>query len=292
VSPSAPRGASAIVALLCLIWGSTWLVIQGGLRDLPPLTALAGRFLVASLVLLLFAPYLHRREAGARPTLLEVLYHGWLCSALPLGIVYVCELVIPSGLTSLIWGVFPLLVAGLSRVLLPEEKLRPAQWLGFAGAFLGLCVLFATDLRDLGANAVSMAALLLLSPLCSATGTLLIKRRAHGTSSILLNRDGLCLAAATVGCAALLFERDARIDWTAAAMASVLYMGLVATVLAFTLYYWLLRTVPASQLALISYVTPLIALVLGALFAGEPLRLQTLLGAALILGGIVAARRR
>ncbi|MBL8897243.1 MAG: DMT family transporter [Planctomycetes bacterium] len=292
MSGTTPRGAPAVVALLCLIWGSTWLVIQGGLRDLPPLTALAGRFGIAALVLLLVAPHLHRLERGERPTWREVLFHGWLCSALPLGIVYVCELVIPSGLTSLIWGVYPLLVAGLSRVLLPEEKLRASQWLGFAGAFGGLCVLFATDLRDLGANAIAMAALLLLSPLSSATGTLLLKRRSHGTSSILLNRDGLCLAAATVGLAALLFEREAPVRWTSGALASVLYMGFVATVLAFTLYYWLLRTVPANQLALISYVTPLIALGLGACFAGEPLHLHTLVGAALILGGILAARRR
>jgi drug/metabolite transporter (DMT)-like permease len=136
-----------------------------------------------------------------------------------------------------------------------------------------------------------MAGVLLLSPLCSAVGTLLIKRDGAGTSSVILNRDGITIAAGTILVAALILEHDQEVRWTGMAVFSVCYMGLCATVLAFTLYFWLLRTVRANQLALISYVTPLIALLLGFVFRNEAVSLQTLCGAALILGGVIASRR-
>jgi drug/metabolite transporter (DMT)-like permease len=58
-----------LIALLCLVWGSTWIVIAGGLRDLPPFTSAAARFVVAALVMSAIAPALGRREGGSIPPL-------------------------------------------------------------------------------------------------------------------------------------------------------------------------------------------------------------------------------
>lgn len=278
--------------MLCAIWGSTWLVIRGGLEDLPPFTGAAARFWLAGAVFGLLAPKLAPIEGGARPSLGLVAAMGCLNVGASYAIVYWSETHLSSGLASLLWSAFPLLLALLSSIWLPEERLRRRQWVGLALGFLGMVVLFSTDLAAIGPRAVWAGAILLLSPLASAVGNLVVKRHGTGTSSLLLNRNGMLLGALLLSTLALATEDIGSARWTGPALASIAYLALVGTVLGFGLYFWLLRYAPASQLALTAYVIPLVALTLGALLADEPVGAHTALGAALILAGVALVLRR
>jgi drug/metabolite transporter (DMT)-like permease len=119
-----------------------------------------------------------------------------------------------------------------------------------------------------------------------------IKRHGADVSSVLLNRNGMLVAAALLFAVALGFEREAPGSWTAPAIGSVVYLAAVGTALSFTLFFWLLRYAPAHRLALIAYVTPVIALVLGWVIGREPLTPFTLAGAGLILSGVMLVERR
>lgn len=251
------------MAVLCLIWGSTWIVIKGGLRDLPPFTSAGARFVIAATIMIGVAAVLSRREGGDPPPAWLWLVQGAANFALTYGIVYHAETVLPSGLVSLLWGIFPILQALSGHWFLPGERLRAGQWLGFGVALAGLALLFRTDLRGFGAAGIPTAALVLLSPIFAVIGTTLVKRYGGGVSSTLLNRNGMFVAAALLVVAALALERDTQPAWTAPAVASVLYLSVIGTVLTFSLFFWLLRYAPAHQLALIAYVTPAIALALG-----------------------------
>ena len=198
---------------------------------------------------------------------------------------------LPSGLVSLLWGVFPLLQALAGHLFLKGERLRPDQWLGFGAAFAGLALLFWTDLGAFGAEGVPTASLLLLSPISATIGTTLIKRYGGGVSSTLMSRNGLFVGAGLLLAAAFVFERDAQVTWTATAIGSVAYLAVVGTVVTFTLYFWLLRHAPAHRLGLIAFVTPAIALFLGWALIGEPITAFTLAGAALILAGVILVVR-
>ncbi len=281
-----------LIGVLCAIWGSTWLVIRGGLEDLPPFTGAAARFWLAGAVFGLLAPRLAPIEGGARPTLGLVAVMGGLNVGASYALVYWSETRISSGLASLIWSVFPLMLALLSSIWLPEERLRRRQWVGLLLGLGGMAVLFSTDLVAIGPQAVWAGAILLLSPLASAIGNLAVKRHGAGISSLLLNRNGMLLGAALLTALALCTEDLGAARWTGPALASIAYLALVGTVLGFGLYFWLLRSAPASQLALIAYVVPLVALTLGAVLANEPVGAHTALGAALILGGVALVLRR
>ena len=119
------------MAVLCLIWGSTWIVLKGGLRDLPPFTSAGVRFLIAALIMLSVAAVLSRREGGSRPPVWLSLTQGTVNFAISYGIVYHCETVLPSGLVSLMWGVYPMLQALAGHWFLEDERLRSGQWFGF-----------------------------------------------------------------------------------------------------------------------------------------------------------------
>lgn len=298
MDPTASRaGPSPVVValgvvILCGIWGSTWIVIKAGLRDLPVLSSAAARFTLAALVFTLVAPALHRREGGQRPPRWLALGMGTLNFAISYGIVYTAETVIPSGLTSVLWAVFPMMVAALAHPLLPGERLRARQWLGFAIGLGGVAVLFATDLRQIGPQALWAGALLLLSPLSSAAGQVLVKRHGPAVSAALLNRDGMWVGAGALWLVALPLETQSAAVLTPQAIAGLGYLAVVGTVVSFGIYYWLLRYVAASRLSLIAYVTPALALWLGWALGDERLAGSTVGGTLLILAGIALALRR
>jgi drug/metabolite transporter (DMT)-like permease len=290
----APRGlvGAAAVAAMCLIWGSTWLVIREGLRDLPPFTSAGVRFVVAGAAMTLIAPLVRRLEGGRPPPAWLWIVVGLTNFATSFGIVYWCETRLPSGLVSVLWSVFPLLMAVAGHFLLPGERLRVVHAAGFVSGFAGVALLFATDLGTLGAGARLAAALLLVSPVVSTVGTALIKRFGRDVSGSLLNRNAMLLGALVLLLLAVLVERRAPVRWSARALLSVGYLALVGTCTTFTLYFWMLRHVAASRMSLISYVVPAVALGLGWLFGGEPVRAHTLAGAALIVGGVALALQR
>jgi len=285
-APPSPWLVRGLIGLLSLIWGSTWVVIAVGLESLPPFTSAGVRFLVAALVMALVAPRLARREGGTKPAASLWLTVGTLSFAASYAIVYWSEERLPSSLVCILWSVFPILMGLASHFFLGHrlQGLRP--WLGFGVGFLGVVLLFATDLRTLSAASIPAAAIALLSPLVSCVATTVAKKHGQGTSSALLNRNAMAVGAVLLCGLALLLERDRPAAWNTTAIASVLFLALPGTVLTFGIYYWLLRHTPAHVLSLISYLTPAVALVLGPLVQGEHVGAWTLVGGATILCGV------
>jgi drug/metabolite transporter (DMT)-like permease len=292
-APKAPRRAVvlALIALLSVVWGSTWLVIAKGLHDMPPFTAAASRFVLAGFVMVLIAPALARREGGTRPPRSVVVVQGLCQFTGNFALVYLVETVLPSGLVSLLWATFPLMMALTGHFITKSEPLAGRQWLGLFVALLGVIALFWTDVSSIGPRAVGMAFLLLLGPASVTFSTTLTKRRAAGASSALLNRDSMLLGAVGLSLLALIFEEPASVRVTPTAVASIVYLAILGSVVTFGAYLWLLRSIPAYRLSLVSYITPVFALVLGASFGGEPLGASTVSGAALVLAGVALTLR-
>jgi drug/metabolite transporter (DMT)-like permease len=287
-----PRVVLALMGLISLVWGSTWLVIRTGLEDLPPLFAAAVRFVVAAAVMALLVPLLRAREGGDRPPFSVVLSQAVFQFAGNFALVYWCETVIPSGLVSVLWATYPLMMALTGHFLTRSERLQGRQWFGLVLAFAGVAALFATDIASAGPRAVVMGLLLLLGPLGVTYSTVLIKRKAAGSSSLILNRDSMALGAVLLLILSALFERESTVRPTRGAVFSVLYLAVFGSVITFGAYLWLLRTVPAYRLSLVSYITPVIALLLGTVLADEPFGATTAFGALLALGGVALTLRR
>jgi drug/metabolite transporter (DMT)-like permease len=283
--------ANACIAVMCVVWGSTWLVIREGLDDVPPFTSAALRFIVAGVAMSGLSALVGEREGGRAPSTWLWVVLGLCNFAASYGIVYRTETILPSGLVALLWGVFPLMMAFAAHLYLPGEKLGRQQWLGFLLGFVGLGLLFFTDLRKFGPEGVPAALVLFLSPLVSTVGNTVVKKYGQNTSSLLLNRNGMLLGGAVLGVVALATERGADARWTPGAIGSVAYLALFGTVLTFGLYFWLLRYVDAHKMSLIAYVTPAIALTLGPLVRAEPMTRNTIAGAACILCGVVLVVR-
>jgi drug/metabolite transporter (DMT)-like permease len=291
---SAPSAALvyALMAVVALVWGSTWLVIKQGLTDLPPLFGAGVRFVIAGAVMAALAPWLAKREGGGRPPLAAILAHGLCQFVLNFALVYVSETILPSGLVSVLWSIFPLSIALTGHFVTKAEPLVARQWIGVLVGLGGIVALFATDIAGISSRAVIMGLLLLLGPLSVTYSTTVIKRRASGTSSVILNRDAMLLGGVLLLALSAAFERGQAVRVTPVAVGSVLYLAIMGSVVTFGIYLWLLRTVAAYRLSLVSYVIPPIAIWLGASFGDEPVRTSTLVGTGLVVAGVALTLRR
>jgi drug/metabolite transporter (DMT)-like permease len=287
-----PAITYGLLALLCLIWGSTWLAIKFGLRDVPPFTGAAARFTIAGLCMAVVCRIYAAREGGGRPPASVVWAYGLTQFAFNFGVVYMAETVIPSGLVAVLWAVFPIFVALGGHFVTRTERVDARKALGMVLSFGGVAALFATDLASIDASAVQMGLWVLLAPLSVSASTLMIKTRASASSSLILNRDAILIGAAVLALAAFVFEEPLQVVWTLPAILSVLYLALLGTVVTFGVYMWLLRFVPAYRMSLTAFVIPVVALLLGAAIGDEPLGPRTLFGTALVLGGLGLSTRR
>lgn len=274
----------SLVVVLCLVWGSTWWGIRLCLEGQPPLCSAAMRFSIASLLMLLLSPMLRRLENAPPPPRWLWITSGLTNFAGSYGIIYVVEQHLPSGIAAVLWSIFPLLMAG-SAVLFLGERLRPRQALGFAVSFAGIVTVSSGDLGG-GDAEIGSALLLLTSPVLSAIGTTLLKKYGSGTSSVLLNRNGMMLGAVLLASAALVRENPATIVWTTNGVLALLYLAAFGTALTFGIYFWLLRTAPASLMATISFVTPVLAMLLSAAVGDGVIGAGDWAGAGLVALGV------
>ena len=273
-----------------MIWGTTWAAIHVGLEGMPPFTAVALRFAIATLILLAYAK-LTGVKLGRQPHERPLwLVNGLLFFSVSYGVVYWSEQYIPSGLSAILFALFPLLVTLLAHWMLPNEPLRARASFGAVVGFLGVLVIFSEDFAKLGGRkAFIAAAVMLLSPLVSALSSVGIKKYGAGIHPVSIAAMPMGVATVVMTALALVFERGRTIAWTSKTVAALLYLAICGSSVTFTLYYWLLRHVRAGRVALIAYATPVVAVATGVLFLHEKLTPRIVLGAALVILGVALA---
>jgi drug/metabolite transporter (DMT)-like permease len=293
-APDAPKPTFLVpflIALLCVIWGSTWWAIRVCLEDQPPLSSAALRFAVAGIAMVFAVRQLQRFDGKPPPPAWLWLAAGTCSFAGSYGVLYVAEQVVPSGIAAVLWAIFPLLMAA-SGVMVLGERLRLIEVLGFLVSFAGVVCVFNGKLGGTDERLLGFALLLLVSPVISAVGTTLVKKFGQGTSSLRLNRNGMLFGAALLAAAAFATEDPLAMRWTLQGTLATLYLALFGTALTFGTYFWLLQRVPASRLALISYVTPVFAMLLGVAVGDGTSDVWLWLGTGLVVGGVALVVRK
>lgn len=260
---------------------------------MPPFTGIALRFGVATVVLLVAAWWM-KIPLGRMPHEKGLwIVNGVLFFSVSFGVVYWAEQFVPSGLTAVLFAIFPLFVALLAHFLLPGERLRPRSGIGALLGFLGVAVIFSEDFRKLGGEHVLFGCtVLLLSPTVSAISSVAIKRLGAGIHPISLAAVPMAVCSVVMTVLALVFERGRPVTWSVTTVGAVLYLALAGSCVTFTLYYWLLRHVRASRVALVAYATPVVAVLTGVVFLHEPFTARIAAGAVLVIGGVALAASR
>ncbi len=203
----------------------------------------------------------------------------------PFALVYWAEQYIPSSLASILFAFYPVVVMIVSHYLLDDERITVVKILGVLLSFAGLVVLFSDDF-DLNSSYTNGMLAMLVSVLLQGTSLVLIKKFGKELSPIAMNVGGLIFGVPLMAIVAISTESFSAIHFDEKGIYSVLYLGIFGTVVAFVVYYWLLKRMQAVILSFSSYITPILAIIFGNIFLSETLSRHVVLGALLVLGGL------
>lgn len=287
----------AALALVYVVWGSTYLGIDLAVRTIPPFPMAAARFLLAGTLLYVWAT--RRSDPSDRPTA-----RHWLSAfliATPMlavgnaAVGWAEQGDVDTGTASLIIASVPLWMALLDRVFYARRLARTVV-LGLAVGFGGVALLAAPGG---GGGAGGRAIVLVFSSLAWAAGSLysrqasLPRRPLVGVAMQML-AGGLVLVAVSAVSGDFGDVHPGSISlesWLGLA-----YLVGAGSLVAFTAYMWLLRAAPTSLVGTYAYVNPVVAVLLGTLLLGEPLSWRTLLAGVIIVASVAlivrAPRRR
>ena len=279
--------ARIVWLILCGIWGSTWLFIKLGLQDLPPLTFAGIRFVFASGILITIILARGVRWPRKRREWLVMAVVGLLQFSLNYGLVFWGEQRIPSGLAAVLQSTFPVFGLVIAHFYLPDEPITAKKVVGVLLGVLGVSIIFSHQLTIAGRAALLGSIALVMSAFFGSYGNVLVK--AYGTQI-----DPFVLAAGQMICGfppllALGIATEGspfRFHWTAMGVLSLAYLVIVGSVIAFTLFYWLVRHMDVTNTMLIALVTPVMAVILGMIVLHEQLSWRLFGGAACIISGI------
>jgi len=282
--------ATSSMLLLCVCWGFQQIAIKLVADDVAPIMQIGLRSTFAALVL---AVVVWRKEG------LRAFTDGTALPGLIVGLLFAGEfLFVAQGLvytTASHMSVFlytaPIFAALGLHWLLPEERMKPLQWLGVAIAFGGIAVAFLG--KGGGQASHAGASNMLLGDAMGLLAGLL-----WGATTVAIRKTSLSEAAPAktlfyqmaVACIGLLAfaaaTGHAGIRYTPAAMASVAFQSVVVALSSYLAWFWLLRRYLASRLSILSFMTPLFGVSFGVLILDEPLDAGFVAGAAMVLAGI------
>jgi drug/metabolite transporter (DMT)-like permease len=278
-------GKIALFGLLCLIWGSTWLVIKVGYGGLGPFNAAGVRFVIAAAVLSAIVPIVGARWPRGRSEWTLVVVVGLLLFAGDYGLIYWAEQYIDSGLTAILFGTFPLMTMFAAHVYVPGEQLTKRKLAGGALACVGVIALFG-DRLNVNASAAGPMAAVLGAVACAAAANVATKRHGGAIHSAALNATTTMVGAVALLALSVLHGDGLKLPPNAAAWAAVVYLSLAGSVVAFLIYFSLLKVWPSTTVSFFAVFTPAIAVVLGAVVLGEHLTAWSAVGSVLILIGV------
>lgn len=284
-----PARLYPLLALLSVLWSANFIFAKIALRELPPLTLALARFSLAGMFIL--PVYVWKRglpETDAR---------FWKYFAVCVSFVSLNQLTFVSGLSrtsiahaALILSLTPVWVLLLSRIA-GHERLQPSKFLGFATAIVGVGVLqsrhgeggessFLGDLLILGAS-VTWGAF--------TVATKSARKHFDGLTMNTITYGGTALAFLPITLWAGSYVDIGALSWKV--WSSLLYMAIFPTLVGMGIYYHAMRYMPASRLAMVAYLQPLLATLMAVFLLGESFHSSVAIGGVLVLAGVVWTER-
>lgn len=270
--------------VVVLIWSTTPLAVKWSGEGPGFLFGVTARMVIGTLLMLLLArvkrvavPW----HAAAIKTYLAAglgIYGAMIC-------VYWGAQFIASGFISVIFGLTPILTGVFAWFLLEERGVTPLRLLGISLGLIGLVLIFHRSFT-LGHTVLLGIAAVVLAVLLHTISGVLVKRLHGNLSALSVTTGGLLIATPLYLLTWIIQDGQWPQQLPAQAMWSIIYLGVIATGIGFSLYFYILKHMPASQVALLTLLTPVLALWFGRAFNHEIVGVSAWIGTGLILFGM------
>jgi len=270
---------------IILIWSTTPLAIQWSGHEVGFLFAITSRMMLGVVVALLVAILLSVKlpwHAAARRTYLA----AGLGLFFAMTSVYWSSQFIPSGWVSVLFGLTPIITGVMATLWLTETSLTITRIVGMLLGLAGLAVMLLGS-QKLGPQAAYGIAGMVFSVIAYSASAVAIKRIGADVPALATTIGGLVVTLPLLLGIYIVSGEALPTMVPPRAIAAIVYLGVLGSVLGFALYYYVLKHVDTTRVALITVITPVIALLLGHLLNGEALQTEALVGTAAILSGLL-----
>lgn len=274
---------------VCLIWGTTWAAVQIGVQSIPPMLSAALRFCIACIVLGVWIMVKKLPVPRDRNGWILIVMIAATSYTVPFAFVYWGQTQVSSGLASILFATFPFWVVLQSKLFLPEEGVNNFQWIALLLGFTGVMLIFHTGFLQLNTNLLFGMAAILSSAFIQSSALIILRKYRTQIDPFVMNFWAMLLGAAVLLIASVLIEHRPMKMFDGRSIASLLYLGTFGTVITFVTYFWLAQHVQAVMLSLISFITPVIALIIGVMWMNESLGWEECTGAVIVLSSIIVA---
>jgi drug/metabolite transporter (DMT)-like permease len=301
---SVPKRPLVIIAFAALyvIWGSTYLGIRFSIQTIPPFLMAGARFVLAGMIMyaIAWSQGSLLRRSGCEGRIVESNWRNWRTSLIigaclllgGNGGVTISEKYIDSGLAALIVAIVPIYIVLLGWLTGMAPRPTPIMWMGLAGGFVGVGILFGPGLHVQstgGRNPAIGISILLVTSFIWSAGSLYSRVAKHAASPFLTAAQQMICGGILLLIAGVITGELPRFHPGSISLLSTgsfIYLVLVGAVIGYTAYIWLLRHCDPAKVATYAYVNPIVAVLLGTLFAGEAVSARMLIAAALIIGSV------
>ncbi len=277
---------------LSLAWGTSFLWIKIAIEEISPISLVVFRILFGIIGLLVVIAIRKPEWPKKSKQWVALAVIGMINVAVPFMLITWGEQYIDSGLASVLNGSVPLFSVVLAHFYLTDDRLNWMKILGVLVGFSGVVILVFRDIQSGIQNNLLGQGAVLLAAIFYAVSSVYIRKNAKGIDTIiqavlpLMAADLFLMVSAPVIGGKIEFP-SLPITWLA-----VLWLGLVGSCIAYLLYYYLIHSVGPSRATMVTFTFPVIGVILGVIFLGEPLHWNLVLGGFLVIGSILIVNKK
>jgi drug/metabolite transporter (DMT)-like permease len=274
------------------IWGTSFLFIKIIVSEVTPLVLVTGRLglsalLMWGLVILRRVPFPRDRRSWVSYAVV-----GLLNGALPFSLISWGEQYIPSGWAALLQSLTPILTILLAHILTQDDRINARKAVGVALGFTGVGILMLPELRR-GISSSTWGIVAIVGSSASyALASVFAHRRLRGQDPMTFAAGQFTMGLVYILPLALALESPLTISPSGRAIASWVTLAVLGTVVAYIIYFHLLKHTSATFATMVTYIVPINGLILGALVLDETLSPNLLASLTLVLGGVLLVRHQ
>lgn len=273
--------------LLGLIWGSSFFWIKIAVQEISPFLLVAFRLLfgIIGLIGVVFAT--HPIWPRDRKTWIYLTLLGFTNNALPYVLISWGEQYIDSAVAAILDSTVPLFTMLLAHFLLKDDRITPYRLLSLLIGFLGVLILVARDFNNNIQTSFLGQAAVLLACISYAISTIIARRTTQNIAPAVRAVIPLFGADILLWTITPIIETRLRLPHFPLTWIAVIWLGLMGVTVAYILYFYLLHAVGPTRTTFVTYLFPLIGVVLGVIFLSERLDWNLAVGAVMIVGSIM-----
>jgi drug/metabolite transporter (DMT)-like permease len=272
-----------------LIWGTSFLWIKIAVDDVSPMMLVAFRTLFGSLGLGLIVALNKQAHVSwniIKKRLFDFFIMGMFNIAFPWLLFSWAGQFIDSGTSAILNGTMPLFTILLSPIFIQDDRITLPKLGGLVIGFLGVVILMAPSIQGKWSNDLLGQAAILLATLSYASATVFARKKSGGLPAQMQAFLQLSAGTIIIWVTALFTEKPIIFPQLPITWFALLWLGLLGSCIAYIIYFSLLHKIGPTRMSMVTYIPPLIGMILGVVFLKEQFYWQSLLGAILILSGI------